>query len=187
MVSKIKEECFSEEYLYGDIFSQDDIEQWYKEEEGYANLYGVNNSSEGFQYTNFDVLFGYKYLPKGGGKNVMGLGASWGFEFLPIIEKIEKLTIIDSSEQTVSTKLGDIVPLYIKAQSSGRIDIPDNSCDLITAFSVLHHIPNVTFVISELIRVLQKDGYLLIREPINSMELFSEKRMGLTKNGINKE
>lgn len=64
----------------------------------------------------------------------------------------------------------------------GKISFEDNSFDLITSFSVLHHVPNVSFVISELVRVLSKDGYLLIREPIHSMGDWSVKREGLTKN-----
>lgn len=76
---------------------------------------------------------------------------------------------MDSSEQTVSKKLGNIVLNYVKATLTGKINSQDKLFDLITCFSVLHHIPNVTFVFSELIRVLQPGGYLLLREPIHFM------------------
>jgi SAM-dependent methyltransferase len=176
---------FSGEKLYGDDFSINEIEQWYKdEEEAYANLYGncgSNTDLNDLEYANLDVLFGYKYLPDKKFTNVLGFGSSWGYEFLPIINEINNLTIIDSSEQTISKKLGNIVPNYVKATISGKIDFPDNSFDLISCFSVLHHIPNVTFVISELVRVLQPCGYLLLREPINSMGDWNGYRQGLTK------
>ena len=58
----------------------------------------------------------------------------------------------------------------------------DNTFDLITCFGTLHHIPNVTFVLNELIRILKPNGYLLIREPIISMGDWRIQRNGLTKN-----
>jgi SAM-dependent methyltransferase len=100
-------------------------------------------------------MYGYKYLKKISGFNkVLGLGSSWGYEFLPIIDKIRELHIIESSLQTRSKKLGSLIPVYHTPNVSGVIDFPDNSFDLITVFSTLHHIPNVTFVLKELFRVL---------------------------------
>lgn len=80
-----------------------------------------------------------------------------------------------------SFSLEEIRPNYIKSNISGKIDLPDNTYDLITAFSVLHHILNVSFVLSELFRVLNYNGYLLIREPIHSMGNWNNQRPGLTK------
>ena len=169
--------------LYGDDFTIEKIEQWYKEEEeAYANLYGESVTSDTFEYTNFDVLFGFNRIPQKKYKNALGFGASWGYEFLPFIHNIEQLTIIESSENTVSEKLGNVHPIYVKSLPSGMIELPDNTFDLLTSFSVLHHIPNVTYVLSELIRITQKNGYLLIREPIHSMDLGRPQRNGLTKN-----
>ena len=169
--------------LYGDDFTIEAINQWYKEEEeAYANLYGESVTSNTFEHTNFDTLFGFNRIPQKKYKNVLGFGASWGYEFLPFIQNIEQLTIIESSEKTVSEKLGDIRPTYLKSLSSGTIELADNTFDLLTSFSVLHHIPNVTYVLSELIRITKKNGYLLIREPIHSMDLGNPQRTGLTKN-----
>lgn len=172
---------FSGKELYGDNFTLEEIEKWYKdEEEAYASMYGDEVSPDNFDYTNFDILFGYKNIPAKKYNKVLGFGASWGYEFLPIIKQIENLSIIESSDKTVSEKLGDITPFYIKAIACGKIDIADNTYDLITSFSVLHHIPNVSFVVSELFRILKKDGYLLIREPINSMGDWRRERENLT-------
>lgn len=181
---------FSGKELYGDKFNLEEIKSWYKEEEeAYAKMYGEGVSEDNFNYKNFDILFGFNKIPKKKYNKALGFGSSWGYEFLPIIDSIENLSIIESSDITVSEKLGNIQPKYIKANASGKIDFKDNSFDLITAFSVLHHIPNVTYVVSELYRVLKKGGYLLIREPINSMEDFFEERPMLTthERGIPKD
>lgn len=170
--------------LIGDDYTLEEIQQWYKEEEeAYAQLYGVHNTDpQTFNYKNMDVLYGYNKIPNKKYHNVLGLGSAWGYEFLPYIDNIENITIIESSEAMISKKIGNITPKYVKASIFGNIDMPDNSMDLITCFSVLHHIPNVSFVLSELLRILKPGGFLLIREPVHSMELGSNSRMGLTKN-----
>ncbi|MDR0732970.1 MAG: class I SAM-dependent methyltransferase [Dysgonamonadaceae bacterium] len=174
---------FSGKSLYGDNYTMEEIIRWYnEEEESYADMYGKGVSDNAYN-NNLDILFGYKYIPATEGMkyNALGFGSSWGYELLPIINRIENLCIIDSSAQTVSKKLGHVTPKYLKATVSGKIEMPDETFNLITCFSVLHHIPNVTFVVSELFRVLQKGGYLLLREPINSMGDWRNKRAGLTK------
>jgi ubiquinone/menaquinone biosynthesis C-methylase UbiE len=112
----------------------------------------------------------------------LGLGSSWGYEFLPIIDRIKELNIIESSLYTRSEKLGGLIPVYYTPNTLGTIDFQDNSFDLINVFSTLHHIPNVTFVLKELFRVLKPNGYLLLQEPIISMGDWRNKRDGLTVN-----
>jgi len=169
--------------LYGDNLSIDQIQVWYEEEkEAYADLYGTEEKDALHGFDIINELYGYKYIRKiPSFKKTLGLGSSWGYEFLPIIEKIEELYIIEPSSQTISKELGNVKPIYSKPESSGVISFPDNTFDLICAFSVLHHIPNVSFVLTELLRVLAPGGYLLLREPIISMGNWREKRPGLTK------
>jgi SAM-dependent methyltransferase len=174
---------FSGEKLYGNDFSIEQIQEWYEQEsEAYAQISGLKVQSETYNH-NINNMYGYKYLKNIStfGK-VLGLGSSWGYEFLPIIDKIKELNIIEASMQTRSKKLGDLIPVYHTPNISGAIDFPDNSFDLINVFSTLHHIPNVAFVLKELFRVLKPGGYLLLKEPINSMGDWREKRDGLTVN-----
>jgi SAM-dependent methyltransferase len=183
---------FNGELLYGDDFSKDEIEQWFhQEEEAYANMCGNDIvASDLYMYRHVNILYGYKYLKEQQiFNNVLGFGSSWGYEFLPIINKISKLTIIEPSIQTRSAKLGNIIPVYKTPNIEGKIDFPDGMFDLITCFSALHHIPNVTFVLNELFRVLQPGGYILLHEPIRSMGDWRKPRRGLTVNerGIPKE
>lgn len=111
-------------------------------------------------------------------KNVLGFGSAWGNEFEPICNMIGNLTIIEPSDNLVNNKIGNLTPKYIKPSIDGKLPFSNNSFDLITCFGTLHHIPNVSFVISELIRVLKKDGYLLLREPIISMGDWRKPEMG---------
>lgn len=175
---------FSGKKLYGDDFNEEQILQWYKdEEEGYANLGSNNIESYSYQYTAMNEQYGFKYIEKNRKfKNALGFGSAYGHEFLSIIQQIERLTIVEPSEQLRSKNLGNLEPLYVKPNVLGNLDFPDNSFDFIVSFSVLHHIPNVSYVLSELIRVLKPNGILLIREPIVSMGDWRIPRKGLTKN-----
>jgi SAM-dependent methyltransferase len=57
----------------------------------------------------------------------------------------------------------------ILPRHTGEIDLPDASQDVVCAFSVLHHIPNVSKVLSEAARVTRPGGLLMVREPCSSM------------------
>lgn len=178
------EDYLSGKSLYGDDFSIEHIARWYAQEaEAYSDIYSEKDKENGFEYRHITTLHAYQYIQHiAHFSSVLGFGASWGFELIPLIEKIGKLFIIDSSEQTVSEQLGTIYPRYSKPNISGKIDFDDNTFDLITCFGVLHHIPNVSFVFSELCRTLSPNGYLLIREPIRSLGDWRIKRDGLTPN-----
>lgn len=180
---KTDKDWFSGQYLYGDDFDTGQIDEWYKdEEEAFADLCGNEVQDKTYIYHELNKVHGYDVLKSVSSfDKVLGFGSSWGYEFTPILDRIKELYILDSSEQTVSKDLGNIVPHYSKPVPSGKIPYEDNTFGLITCFGVLHHIPNVTYVMNELFRVLKPGGYLLIREPIISMGDWREKRPGLTK------
>ena len=169
--------------LYGDDFNGDQIEKWFKEEaEGYANLGNKDKSNYLYGYHEMNKFHGFNKLKEDYFEKVLGFGSAWGYEFEPILEKIGSLTIIDPSDNMQSTRLGKLVPKYVKPEIDGTLKFSSNSFNLITCFGTLHHIPNVTYVITELIRVLKLNGYLILREPITSMGDWNFPRIGLTKN-----
>lgn len=177
---------FSGEAVYGDDFSIQEIEKWYKEEEeAYAEMYGedILNTND-YEFHSLNKFYGFRHLPqeKGVFKNALGFGSSWGYEFMPIIERIRNLTILEPSLQTRSTQLENVFPQYYQPNISGAIDFPDNSFDLVVCLSAMHHVPNSSFVINELFRVLAPGGYMLFREPIHTLGDWRQKRRGLTKN-----
>jgi SAM-dependent methyltransferase len=175
---------FSGEKLYGDDFSPEQISRWYEEEsEGYANLGNKDLSSYVYPYHALNRIHGFRHL-KGIERfdQVLGFGSAWGHEFEPLIGRISHLTIIDPSENMVSEQIGPIRPSYVKPRVDGTLAFPDNSFDLATCFGTLHHIPNVSYVLGEILRVLKTGGTLLLREPIISFGNWNHPRPGLTKN-----
>jgi len=175
-------EYLNGEKLYGDDFSIEQIEKWYKEEsEGYANLGSNNQANYSYSYHNLNNRYAFSKLSDKKFDNVLGFGAAYGFEFEPIVDKISSLTIIEPSDKLVRKTIGSLTPTYVKPAIDGKIDFQDNSFDLITCFGTMHHIPNVSFVISEFARVIKPGGIILLREPISSMGDWTKPRLGLTK------
>jgi len=170
------------EKLFGDDFSELEIAEWYKsEEEGYSGLVKENDGE--YQYHAMNQFYGFQHIiniPKF--KRTLGIGSAFGTEFEPIISKIESLTILEPSEKLRSVRIKEVSPIYVKPNVNGAIDFPENSFDLVTCFGTLHHIPNVEFVLSEIVRVMEPGGILLLREPIRTMGDWRFPRKGLTKN-----
>ncbi|MGL4363605.1 MAG: class I SAM-dependent methyltransferase [Bacteroidales bacterium] len=175
---------FSGQTLYGDNLSPEEIQTWFDDEtHGFESLEGtVDKCSNEYDFHKFNFLNGFSKLPSSlKFEKVLGLGSAWGYEFEPYIDRMKNITIIEPSDKLVKNKIGNIIPTYVYPNMSGAIDFPDNTFNLITSFAALHHIPNVSFVVSELLRILKPGGYLLLREPITSMGDWRKPRKGLTK------
>ncbi|CAM2719277.1 unnamed protein product [Rotaria socialis] len=54
---------------------------------------------------------------------------------------------------------------YVKInKSQSTIDLPSDRVDLITSFVTFHHIDQLETTLSELVRILRPEGYLIVRE-----------------------
>ncbi len=173
---------FSGEILYGDDFSQSEISEWYKDEaEGYAELGSGNRDKYKYGYHACNWYYGYRYLRNEHFKNALGLGSAYGDEFIPISNKIRHITIVDSSKMFVVADIKGTPVSYIEALETGTLPFNDNYFDLVTCFGVLHHIPNVSYVVKEMYRCTNHGGKVLVREPVTSMGDWRKPRKGLTK------
>lgn len=186
-----EEKFFSGDLLYGDDFDQLQIDQWFKDEEhGYAELHGSDKEKHVYGYEELNVLHGFSRIEERVRfQHVLGFGSNFGDELVPVLARCEKITLLDSSDRFEVTDLKGVPVQYVIADPTGRINLPDASVDLITCFGVLHHIPNVSFVVKEFSRVLMPGGFILVREPITTMGDWRIRRRGLTlrERGIPRE
>lgn len=176
------EAYFSGKKLYGNDFSQAQIEAWFADEaEGYFNLTQSGDGEYGYGYHELNRRHGYSGLPKRRFGHVLGIGSAYGDELKPILAHSDRISILEPSEGFKSTALHGVPLSYVKPVASGDMPFDSDSLDLITCLGVLHHIPNVSKVVDEFYRVLKPGGYALVREPIISMGDWRKPRTGLTK------
>lgn len=167
--------------LIGDDYVPEEIRRWFiDEEEGYAELGANIRESYGYAYHALNQQHGFSALAHRPIAHALGLGSASGEEFRPIISRIQQITILDPSLQLKVTNIEGIPVNYERPDPLGVIGFDDSSFDLVTCFGVLHHIPNVSFVTSEIGRVLRHGCYALIREPCISMGDWRQRRPGLT-------
>lgn len=174
------------EELYGDNFNQVEIENWYIEEKEaseelrktYSSYDKLNRSND---YRN--IFYGFRFL-KNNIKNVLSIGGAYGDELFPLLKRVSgDVFIIESSQELIDKQKNQNKFKYLLAEKSGKINFEDSSFDVVTCFSTLHHIPNVSFVVREMYRTLRPGGFALISEPVVSMGDWNDPktRKGLTK------
>ena len=175
-------EYFSGNVIYGDNLSQSEIDYWFlQEENGYASLGYVDSETDYYPYHYMNSVYGWRHIPNFFPR-ALGIGSAFAAEFEIVASKIGTIDIIEPGKKFWRTSAFGKKLNYVMPASTGAINFPDATFDLITVFGVLHHIPNVSFVISELVRVLKPDGHLVVREPIISMGDWRKFRPGLTRN-----
>jgi len=177
------ERYFSGEQLYGDDFGPAEIAAWFDDErEGYAGLgQGEHGGIESYGYHQLNVRHGFRRLPARRFERVLGLGSSYGGEFLPILDRLGEVTILEPSAALRSESLNGVPLRYVEPAPGGDMPFADASFDLVLSLGTLHHIPNVSRVVRELGRVTAPGGWLLIREPVVSLGDWRGPRRGLTR------
>ena len=169
--------------LYGDDFTQEEIDEWFADEaEGYAGLGAKDKARYSYVYHQLNQVHAFRFLKKRRFDKALGIGSAYGDEFRPIARNIRQITILDPSDAFAGVK--DILGVpcaFEKPNPNGDLAFEGNSFDLITSLGVMHHIPNVTHVLNECYRCLNKNGIMLLREPITSMGDWRKPRIGLTK------
>jgi SAM-dependent methyltransferase len=170
------ETFFSGNALYGDDFSDQEIEEWFRDErEGYYNIAPDRRPGK-YEYFALNWHHGFRFLPQTTFQHVLGIGSAYGEELQPLLSRTNQVTILEPSDGFVHSSFE-----YLKPNPSGEMPFDDHTFDLVTCFGVLHHIPNVTRVVREIARCLRPGGYFLLREPVDSMGDWRIPRRGLTK------
>jgi len=161
-------EYYSGRKLFGDDFNFEEIREWYGLEENAC--YDVYDQGRK-RMPNNDYLhwqYGYRLAlaDRTGLGKVLGLGSGNGEEFRPVRKWIEHLYIVESAAGYFHN---DATTTYAKAHVDGKLDFPDDFFDTAINIAVLHHIPNVSYVLGELFRVLKPGGICLVKEPITTL------------------
>jgi SAM-dependent methyltransferase len=174
---------FSGKRLFGNDFSEEEIEAWFKDEqEGYAELGAKRKSEYRYVYHALNNHYGFRYVKDRKFSSALGIGSAYGDEFLPVASQFDALTILEPSTAfNDATKIAGTSINYVRPQASGILPFDNSRFDLVTCFGVLHHIPNVSTVIGEIARCMQSQGLFLLREPVVSMGDWRIPRRGLTK------
>jgi SAM-dependent methyltransferase len=175
---------FSGEALYGDDFSDNQLRLWYEQEkEGYSNIVSADPKSYEYKYHELNKYHLFRHIRLDKPAVAIGLGSAYGDEFTPIAGNLSKIVIIEPSDKLSAVNHRNGLMLeYCKPGTDGKLYFEDNYFSVATSFGTLHHIANVSFVLSELYRCLKPGGYLLLREPIVTQGDWRQPRRGLTKN-----
>jgi SAM-dependent methyltransferase len=177
-------EYFAGNRLYGDDFTEEELRAWYDgESEGYAQEVLASRSAYRYHYHELNRFHLFRRVTIPQGAHALGLGSAYGHEFLPVADRLSKITIIDPSDEFAAHGALEGIPLeYRKPAVDGRMDFPDNHFQFATSMGAMHHIANVSTVMGELYRCLVPGGFMLFREPIVTQGDWRQPRRGLTKN-----
>lgn len=176
------ESYLSGDRLYGDDLSLEEIRTWYAdEEEGYANLGAGDSTQYSYVYHALNWYHAFRKVKTTNRMEILGFGSAYGEELQPLLNRAKSVTIVDPSDAFRRDEIHGVPCRYVKPLPSGVLEFEDASFDMVTAFGVLHHVPNVSFVMSEISRVTRSGGIFLLREPVVSMGDWRFPRAGLTK------
>ena len=187
-----QEQYFSGKKLLGDDYKEHEILKWFKEEkEAWVDLINSEKkTSYDYEYHEINKICAFNHFEgmKKATETICGFGSAYGDEISPLKDKFKKVILIDSSEDFYkNVKVQNAT--CVSADPLGNIKLKPNSVSVFTCLGVLHHIPNVSHVLSEFSRCLESEGILILREPTTSLGDWRGFRRGLTKNerGIPKD
>ena len=113
------------------------------------------------------------------GKTVLDLGCGKGENLVPLAKRGAKVIGIDISPDLVRLANKRITLAGIKADvvvgSAYQTCLPDESIDVIFCIALIHHL-DIPEVCSEISRILKRDGFVVLAEPIRFSALYDRCR-----------
>jgi hypothetical protein len=148
--------------LYGDNFSSDQIREWYAQEvTGFfdllSNHYKITDKDDRYDYE-FDALNRFHAIDdllRRQFDTCLALGCAAGDDIAPLAAVVKRFIAIEPAEKWWHNEIGSKPATYMAPSPIGDIALDSESVDLATSFGVLHHIPNVSHVVTEIARARQ--------------------------------
>lgn len=165
--------------LYGEGLDDAALAEWLAAEaEGYAGLVGEAAESRTAALTRHHLL---PHLPPGPFPLALALGPGTGGDYAALAGRVGRFIAIEPARSLWRSALAGAPAEFREPTLRGTIDLPDASLDLAVGFGVLHYIPNVSEVLTEVARALKPGAPLILREPIGWLGDFRRPRPGLTR------
>ncbi len=120
-------------------------------------------------------LFAYEFakeqIPQGSTILEVGCGEGYGANLLS--PKVKKIIALDVDEETIAHALKKygLENCVFKTYDGVKIPYEDNTFDAVISFQVIEHVKNDAGFVSEIHRVLRKDGLFLVTTPNRTYRL----------------
>ena len=99
---------FSGERLYGDDFSDEQIATWFADEkEACAELGYSDRAVDEYAYHALNQRQAFRHLPANRSfRHLLGLGSAYGPELEPLYSRVDRITIVEASDQLSAERAG---------------------------------------------------------------------------------
>lgn len=182
--------------LFGDDFDAHQLAQWVAQEREAFFTNDAGNSDVDpwyayMRYVNHRLGFARIANSLGTRGSILVIGPGSGVEMTGFAARNPawSMHFIEASP-SFRARLRETWPESVVIEPSvlGDVALHNDSEDVVCAFSVLHHVANVTKLVTEAFRVMRKGGYFLVREPCSSMGDWRYPRAATpNERGISKE
>ena len=134
------------DFYHNQLFSRNPLRRWF-----HHTRYAISNK-----------LINERYRP---GMKVLDLGCGscdWNVDKIPVVG-------VDLNEKLLSygKEQGRLIDFQVS--SAAHTKLTAASCDIITAFEFLEHVPDYRSVIKEMYRLLKPGGYIIISVPYDTI------------------
>jgi SAM-dependent methyltransferase len=120
------------------------------------------------------------------GKTVLDLGCGKGENLVPLARRGAQVTGIDISPDLIELAQKRIAVSGVTAATGVRsaydTGLPDQSLDVIFCIALIHHL-EIPRVRDEMLRILRKDGVVILSEPIRFSRFYDRMRKLLPRRG----
>jgi SAM-dependent methyltransferase len=186
MATTFEEMFFTGAAVYGDDFDADRIAEWYGvEKRGLHDVFtrpGPARASRDYEYHALNRHCAYRFLDGMRFRQCLAFGCGDGEDVAPLARQVDRFLAIEPVQRCWKDDIGGTPAIFRMPTLGGRIDCEDGANDLTVCLHTLHHIPNVTGLLTEFARVTARGGLFILREPISTMGDWRRPRPGLTAN-----